>query len=365
LNIDERNWKMVEIDLTGGYDPAFDWPLQGKPENPEMRESVSFWISDSEGRFGFPRMCIEAVADTWDNRGVEANIAFPDGRVLIGSNGYAPNPAKSVDGKIVELNAGPLSFEMLEPLKRWRMTFDGPTYESNVERSVAGQTGGPSRHVTIRVDTTAAAPAWSPGELAARSGDKSTELAMGAVGGHRHEQLFRCTGTFAVDGAAEQHFEGTGLKIRRTGVRHIGDFPGHCWMSAVFPSGKAFGIQSFPERNDGTPFYSEGFIFDGREKTYVKVVQIPWMTTFTPHGGDVDIVLQTENGQEIRIGGTTHDSTFIAAGNPMFGNWLQPEGGKPNGIPMPFHQGGARYTWDGETTFGMIERSMPTGKFQG
>jgi len=38
----------------------------------------------------------------------------------------------------------------------------------------------------------------------------------------------------------------------------------------------------------------------------------------------------------------------------MFGAW-------PHGHPsrLFFHQGGARYRWDGEETFGMIERSLP------
>ena len=355
---------MAEFDLTGGYEPAFDWPLQGRPENPKMRESVSFWVSDDQGRFGFPRMCIEALASAWDNRGVEANIAFPDGRVLIGSNGYAPRPAKVVADKVVELNAGPLSFEMVEPMKRWVMTFEGQTYESTVQRSVPGEMSGPSRHVRLRVDAEAAAPAWSPGEIAARSGDRSTELAVGAVGGHRHEQLFRCTGVFKIEGEAELPFTGTGLKIRRTGVRDIGEFPGHCWMSALFPSGRAFGITAFPPRADGTPAYNEGFLFDGREKTYVKVLQAPWMTRFTPHGGDVDLVLQTNDGRELRIGGKTHDSTFIPAGKPMFGNWMQPKDGPPPGVGLPFHQGGARYSWDGETTYGMIERSLPPERFE-
>ena len=75
----------MAFDMTGGYDPAFDYPLGSKPENPRMRDSVSMWISDAQGRFGFPRMCVEAVADEWDNRGIQANIASPDGRVLIGA----------------------------------------------------------------------------------------------------------------------------------------------------------------------------------------------------------------------------------------------------------------------------------------
>ena len=62
----------------------------------------------------------------------------------------------------------------------------------------------------------------------------------------------------------------------------------------------------------------------------------------------------------VRIGGTTHDSTYIPKGNPMFGDWTQK--GAEQQVALPFHQGGARYVWDGETTYGMIERSYPADK---
>ncbi len=29
------------FDITGGYNPAFDYPLACRPENPKMRDSVS------------------------------------------------------------------------------------------------------------------------------------------------------------------------------------------------------------------------------------------------------------------------------------------------------------------------------------
>ena len=261
---------LTGFDVTGGYDPALDYPLPEKPDDPAMRESVSMWISDNVGRFGFPRFCIEAVAGAWEQRGVEANIAFPDGRVLIGSGGFAPAPARLVEGRAVTLNAGPLTFEVVEPLRRWRMMFDGKAYETTIASQVIGERGGPARRVRIDVDAVMAAPPWTPGEQAVRIGDRATESAVGAVGGHRHEQLFRCSGRFAIEGETELAFTGTGLKIRRFGVRNIGEFPGHCWQSALFPSGRAFGVMAFPARSDGTPAYSEGYVFDGRRKEYAQ-----------------------------------------------------------------------------------------------
>jgi hypothetical protein len=357
--------EMTTFDMTGGYDPRFDYPLQQRPENPQMRDSVSMWISDNEGRFGFPRFCIEAVAGTWDDRGVEANIAFPDGRVLIGANGYPPKPPKVVDGKVVTLNAGPLTFEVVEPLRRWIMTFDGPAYETTIQAQMrGGSPSGPIRQVRIRVETEMAAPPWTPGEDRARSGDKATDLAFGAVGGHRHEQLFRCRGEFGIEGEPERRFEGTGLRIRRSGVRDVGEFPGHCWQSAVFPSGRAFGLSGFPARSDGTPAYCDAFLFEDGKKTYAKMIEAPWMSHFVPHGGDVSLVVETAEGRRVRIGGQTHDSTYIAKGDPMFGDWLSKVAAAdhPAGVALPFHQGGARYVWDGETTYGMIERSYPADK---
>jgi hypothetical protein len=344
----------ADFDITGGYDPGSECFLPTRPDNPEMRDSASMWISDSKGRFGLPRFSVEAVAKTWEDRGVQANIAFPDGRVLIGAGGFAPSPAKVVEGGAATLNAGPLTFEVIEPLRRWTMRFDGEAYETTVHAQMRGGPSGPKRRVWIAVDARMCAPPWSPGE---RSTDNATIKAVGAVGGHRHEQLFRCEGVFEIVGEAAIEFDGTGLFVRRFGARDTTAFPGHIWMSALFPSGKAFGVLAFPPRDDGTPAYSEAILFDGRRKTYARLVEGPWMTNFEPHGGPVDLVLETDDGERVRIGGVTHDSTFIAKGDPMFGDWA----GTP---PMrrPFHQGGARYQWDGETAHGMIERSLPAEK---
>ena len=240
--LDAKEKTTPAFDIEGGYDPQTDYFLPTKPENPLMRDSASMWISDSRGRFGLPRFTIEVIAGTWDYRGVEANMAFPDGRVLIGAGGFGHTPAKMVGGKAVTLNAGPLTFEVIEPLKHWAMRFDGGAYENTVHGQMRGETSGPKKQVKIEVDAVMGAPPWSPGE---RTTDAATAKAVGAVGGHRHEQLFRCTGVFQVEGERGIDFDGTGLLVRRYGARDTGEFPGHVWMSALFPSGKAFGVLAF------------------------------------------------------------------------------------------------------------------------
>ena len=64
-------------------------------------------------------------------------------------------------------------------------------------------------------------------------------------------------------GDEEWTFDGTGLRIHRQGPRDTAGFWGHCWPSALFPSGKGFGALAFPDRPDDQPTYNEAFVFDG------------------------------------------------------------------------------------------------------
>src|SRR5579872_6633447 len=102
---------MARTDLSGGYDPQLDYPLSARPGEPDMRESMSMWFFDDQGRVGFPRFCIEALASQWENRGVLANIAFADGKVLRCMGGFAALEPKRASGRNISLGAGPLRFE--------------------------------------------------------------------------------------------------------------------------------------------------------------------------------------------------------------------------------------------------------------
>src|SRR3954466_5534784 len=102
---------MAVPDFFAGYDPQLDYPLPARPEAAEMRESVSMWFFDDRGRVGFPRFCIEALASHWDYRGVQANIALDDGRVLRCAGGFAAGAPRRDGTRPVSLDAGPLRFE--------------------------------------------------------------------------------------------------------------------------------------------------------------------------------------------------------------------------------------------------------------
>ena len=71
----------MTIDLTGGIPADRELAFAERPENPEMRDSVSFWVFDDRGELGLPRVGIEALASQWEAHAVQVNAAFADGRV--------------------------------------------------------------------------------------------------------------------------------------------------------------------------------------------------------------------------------------------------------------------------------------------
>ena len=73
---------------------------------------------------GMPRIGVEAVADQWDTHDIQVNIGTGDGRVF---NMFAPGKVHDPWAPTASavLGAGPLSFELVEPFRHWRMRLDG------------------------------------------------------------------------------------------------------------------------------------------------------------------------------------------------------------------------------------------------
>lgn len=342
------------VDLTGGLDDEREFVFATQPDDPEMRESVNAWIWDAGSDVGMPRIGIEAVADQWDTHDAQVNIALGGGRVLnLFEAGKVHDPL-GPDGAPRVLGAGPLSFELVEPFRHWRLRLDGVAIERTVHDQIAGTPppGGPGVPVDIEIDLHAAVPPWENGGLlpeAKRVLDDQDE--GGLMGGPRFEQLARATGRARV-GDVEYAIDGGALRVRRRGVRRLGTFRGHAWQSALFPDGRAFGYIVYPERDDGLPTYNEGYVFDGDGGlTPARVVEAPWLRRLQPAGDDVPVVLETAAGR-VRIEGTSILSTFMVMGGVGPGT---------EGFPV-LQQAIVRYTWDGATANGMLERSMPSDR---
>jgi prepilin-type processing-associated H-X9-DG protein len=341
----------VTTDLTGGLSDELEYVFDAQPENPEMRESVNAWIWDRRGQVGLPRIGIEAVADQWDTHDVQVNVAFADGRVFnIYEQGAVHNPLGS-DARPRILGAGPLSFELIKAFGPLELHVAGEAMATSVTAQIDGALRGEGEAVAIEieVDLRPAVPPWMNGALlkdAKRVLDTQEE---GDLMGHpwRFEQLCRATGRLRV---AEEQFEieGGANRIRRQSIRRLAKLRGHAWQAALFPSGRGFGYIAYPPRADGKQTYNEGYVFEGSGALIpARVVQAPWLRTLAPNDEDVSCVLETAHGS-VRIEGLTALSTFTI---------MPPEVG--GGLNL--QQAIARYSWDGEQSVGMLERSIALG----
>jgi hypothetical protein len=334
------------MDLAGGMELTEDEVTTTVPPTPAYREGTSMWIWDDAGRVGLPRIAVEALGATWDTaRNASVNVALPDWRVLVVREDAAPHPVTDAQGRPRVLGTGPLRFECLEPFRRWRLTFDGTaratTVQDQIAACVGASNGDPAGAVPLQmeIETEMAAPPWVQGAL-----EPDGHF---VVGERRFEQLFTAQGSVTIDGSALQ-FRGGGLRIHRKGGARsdYSDWYGHCWQSAVFPSGRAFGFIHYTPRPDGSVKYHEGWVLDDGEVRAAKVVDTPWKRGWDAAGEDVSFTMRTARG-DVAIAAETHLSTF----NPTI----------PMGSDVafpPVQQGIARYRWDGEEAYGMIERSI-------
>lgn len=338
----------MTIDVTGGLREDWEYVWDRQPEDPEARESVNAWIWDDSGTFGLPRIGVEALADQWDTHDIQVNIAFADGRVFnVFGNGPVHDPL-GTDGMPRVLGAGPLSFEVVEPYRHLRVRLDGQALATTANAQMAGwmpwSAEGEKVAVKAQIDIRPLLPPWENGSTSEEAHRILSTQEEGYLIGYpwRFEQLCSATGNITI-GNETHEIQGGANRVRRQGVRRLARLRGHVWQAAAFPSGFGFGFQIYPPRKDGKPTYNEGYIIKDGQVSPARVVQAPFLDRLQPKHEDVSVVLQAA-GDTLEIEGYTTMSTFMVM-PPEVGGGLQ------------LQQALARYSFNGETVMGMIERS--------
>jgi hypothetical protein len=331
--------------MMGGLGREHELVFPAAPDDPEMRESMSVWLYEENGDFAFPRFGIEAEARSWDNRRVQGNFAFRGGRILNGAGMGAAHSPFGPDGRPTVLGAGPLAFRCIEPFRKWHVSWDGPAIDGTVEQQIANTLDkGNLTPVKFEVELTMVTPGWvqdlRPAAVAKMSPAEQVEAANMGIG-WRIEHLFRGEGSLTIDGQTRD-FRAIGSRIKRQSVRPLTGFRGHCWQSALFPDGRAFGYIAYPDREDGSPGYNDGYVFQDGIMHPARAVTIPWLRRVIGEGDDATLELESALGVT-RIRGSTALNTFRVNNPDLPGLHLQ--------------QGGVRYDWDGRIAYGMIERS--------
>lgn len=333
----------MAIELSGGLNPDFEYFLPAPPDNPELRDSASIWVMNDDGRLAFSRVTVDAIGDDWDHPRVQVNLALADGRAF---RLWSAEPSRSAfdpEGRPAVLGAGPLQFHCTEPFRRWRVEFEGCVEQTTSAAQMRGVRGGKPVNLAFHLDAEMAAPPWLMGGMSAEMASRMRSSDAGALmGGLRYEQLCRVSGHARIDGE-DFPVAGSGMRVRRQGVRNMGTAVGHCQHSALFPSGRAFGAIAFAPGPDGRQSFNEGFVFLGDGALIpARVSAAPWMTRLGAVGEVVSVDLETDRGP-VSIEGSTTLSTFDHHLFEMADSSV-------------LHQGAARYIWNGEETIGLVER---------
>ena len=337
---------MTDEEWRGGLAPHYDYMLTEKPGDPDMRESASIWLFEENGEFAFPRNGIEAIGANWDHHRYDCNFAFADGRALveIRLDGDTISPIDE-DGQPTILGSGGFVMRCIEPYRKWRVTYEGNPIDTTSADIAAGNVD-PEKRASLRyeVDLTMVTPCWvqdnTPEKLVGLS-EREMDDARSMGLGYRMEHLFRGEGRLWIDGA-ERSFKCVGNRIHRQSVRPLEGFRGHVWQAAVFPDGRAFGLITYPPAEDGST-YNEGYIWQDGKWHEAKATKIPWLDELIPNGEDVSLELESDLGTT-RISGVGCLNTYKA--------------GLPEMPGFALNQGTARYTWDDQTAYGMVERSV-------
>lgn len=335
-------------------DPAFfghnepaeqDLPISGRPVESGMRDGINIWFFEENGDFGVPRLAVDAVTPDWDNRVTCANFAFRGGRVLDGRGTHPSVPVADENGKNTILGNSVLQFRCLEPHGQWRVTYEDDVIDSTSAEQIA-RAMDDTRRTRIRLDAviTQVPPRW--GQFYSIEDVRPEAGWMGR--GWRYEVPCNVSGTLEIDGKP-RNFKANGNLIRRKSRRTDSlAFPGHCWLAAHFPDGRAFGCNVYPvegptaDHNIGKPHFNTGYLFQNGKVREARVVHAPWLRDLIFEGEDMTVVLETELGLTT-IKGESLLSTFMPAWPSMGG--------------VNLHQGGVRFTWDDQTAIGMTERS--------
>lgn len=334
----------------GGLSAEDDAVVIDPPTDPLVGENHGFWFFEDGGEFTF-HVHVEANSPAWGIRREMVHVLLADGRVM---SDWQFGPGTTPDGP----GSACTRTRAIVPFSRWRLDYAGLPLSSSgahMAGSIIDLERAPRVPVELALDLCMDADPWVQGRLTPGGmGHEATD----AIGGFRHEQLFRASGEMRV-GDERRRVTGTGLRTHRIGRRDMAQFAGHSWQTVLFPSGRGFGFQRhfLP---DGTISFNEGFVLDADGRLLpAQVVEVPPM--LNRFAGDrVRSVLECD-GKRIVIEGET-----IA-----IHHWTQEPGDGRNrmrfgvdlGNPANFvlNNGCVRVEWDGEVGFGLLERSCRVG----
>jgi hypothetical protein len=318
--------------------------VQAVPEGvPAWSENIFFFPFDYEKQIGIFSHLGRSFQDPhlWREY---VHVLLPGGRALLTKSfGRRPDESETVTG------GNGLRYEVVEPFRRWHLSFDGVARDTTRAALMTGANrDGRGVHLQFDLEAEFLCAPWS----AATATPEDGGLAGGAK--QHFEQVSRYTGTITVDGEVTE-LDARGFRDHSRGPRKFEARSGHTLLSGAFPSGLMVGM--FETRAlDGTPKFSQGFTVRDGVPYDAEVVRVP-----TYQRDDVPepwtVVLRDDRGEELVVEGQPIDSVpmSIQAPNDLI-QGLSGLGDEHHCVLTP-----SRLTCRGEQGTGHLELSRYNG----
>jgi len=332
-----------------GIDAARDLHHQPAPPNvPFSNESVCFQGYDPELGLLFSHNLATVADDTslWVG---DFSLALPDGRLLMSKTFGRYETAMG-------MGDGALIMRCLEPLRTWRITFDGATFLTTQQENKQRFTGVDQYPVPTAFDIV-----WegtAPMFETRRAGDGNLTTGYDV----RYEQ----GGTFR---GRLQYFDhelaisGPGYRAHSVGPLNLDRITGHRWAVATWPaSSRVIGARTMHETG-GRSAAAAYVVLDG--ELYPAILSegptwAPGCDEFDDR--EFDLVLFAD-GRRHHIHGEVLTAGYYGT---CFGPSQRCAGMDPVRAPTDKHLvtrvATVRYTWDGEATHGLLEISRRLGE---
>ena len=327
----------------GGLADADDAPALAPPSaTPNWTENL-WWIAH-DGKTGMGLM-LHLGSTRHDFNVVRQTVMLmlPDGRVATDvSVGGFREPGK--------VRGATLTMEYIKPFREWRVSSNGVTQLATLDE-LWNNSPRQGPRVPLRIDLKAEClgPVWEAG-----AGDDTQHMQQQEWAKSHYQQTIRLSGSIELDGVRHA-FDATGVRDHSRGPRDFGTWHGHALCSAPFKSGRSFGLFSVFGAGGTTALRTAYVVKDGIMERGVPRAIPPLSRAFL--GRNESFTLEIEVGGRVEtIKVRTHGGGLLSMLAPYDvtpGIWRERPGGIALGEAL------ASFEWDGETSYGIVERSAP------
>lgn len=335
-----KEHRILEGDNPFGVEPSHDLLHAVQSDVPHWSETMYFHVWSPEEGVGLFIHTGRWPGDL-DLWWAQVIALLPDGELLVDRSwGRARDDRGPATGN--------LRVECVEPLKRWRLSFDGAGEPTTLARMADGPVGaGRGRAFRFEVELDAAAAVW---DMHGALGIDNLSWAA-----FHHTQGLRATGSLVSEGR-EWSLDGVAHRDHSSGPRHFSDFGGLGFFVFVFPgSGRvANGLVNW--KRDGTIdhriFTSQ---VDGRCETgtEVTITGLADLVTHEPRKLTVTLVRDGGHVEELEAEWLHGYTLSLLEPNENINGAVHDD----EDDPLHVTQGTVRVTaGDGEVGYGVIER---------